>query len=316
MDRRLKYFLLSATLLFTIFNTKELKARQLSNKIIFLSNRDGNYQIYIMNKDGNKVKRITKSPEKKYEPRVSPDGSKIVFTNTDGQLFLCDVDGSNETIISQNGEECSTPSWSKDSKKILFSSTRGGYTDSDGDPVQNIWIMNSDGTNAVQLTFSNFVDKNPVFSPDEKKIVFTSFRDKIYFEVIDKIFIAYRSQIYIMKSDGSDQIRLTALNPCLQYLSPAFTPDGNKIVYSTEFVMSHKNKWSHIYIMNVDGSRPTRLSVVNANHTYPCCLPDGNTIIFDADIDGYSPLMQMNLDGSNVIRLSKDSYSNYFASYF
>lgn len=311
-----KYFLLSFVLLLVV-NFNDLTAKQSgSNKIVFLSTRDGNTQVYIMNKDGSNVKRITKSPEKKYWPRISPDGKKIVFTNEESKLIICDIDGSNQSIISKSSENCFTPSWSHDNKKILFSSTRGGYTDSDGDPVSNIWIMNIDGTNAIQLTFTNFTDKIPVLSPDGKSILFTSSRDKIYFEMIDKTYIAYRRQIYIMKADGSDQTRLTALNPGLKYNSPVFTPDGKKIIYSMEFTMSSNNKWSHIYIMNVDGSHPIRLSAMNANHTYPYCSPDGKKIIFDADVNEHSPIMQMNIDGSNVLQLSKDSYYNFLPSYF
>lgn len=300
----------------TILNSDELKSKQSSKKIIFLSNRDGNYQIYAMDKDGTNVKRITKSPEVKYSPRVSPDGKKVVFTNEDNQLKICDINGNNEIVLSESDERCSRPSWFHDSKRILFSSTRGGFTNSDGNPVKNIWSMNIDGTNAVQLTYSNFVNNSPMLSPNGDKIVFVSYRDKILFSFIQETYYAYRAQIYIMNVDGSSQKRLTALNPGLNYKTPSFTPDGKKIVYTMEFAMKHDdNKWSHICIMNVDGSYPTRLSPINAEHTFPYCTPDGQKILFDAMINGSSPIMRMNIDGSNIIRLSKDSYINYFASY-
>lgn len=316
MIRDLKYMLIYIAF-FLFFFSNELIPQQKSHKIVYLSNRDGNYQVFIMDEDGNNPQRITKSADRKYTPRVSPDGKKIIFSTEGGILTVCDIDGNNEKIISQSDEKCWNPSWSQNNNTILFASTRGGYTDESGEPVQNIWAMNIDGTNPRQLTFSNYNNKNPILSPDGKKIVFISSRDKIYFDMMDNTYIAYRYQIYIMNSDGSDQQRLTALNPGLNNYSPVFTPDGKKIIYSTEFAMSKDdNEWSHIYIMNSDGSFPTRLSPLDANHTYPSIAPDGKKILFDADIEGNSPIMQMNIDGSNVIRLSKDSYSNYFASYF
>src|SRR5687768_5142216 len=70
--------------------------------------------------------------------------------------------------------------------KIAFMSQRNG--------IAGIFVMNSDGSNPMQLT--NTGDFEPAFSPDGSKIAFHSFRDG-------------NAEIYVMNSDGSNQINLT-----------------------------------------------------------------------------------------------------------
>ena len=146
MKRVSHFFLLFVFCTLSIFY--ELIGQPKDNKIIYLSKHDDVIQVYSMNSDGSNIKRITKSPQRKYRPQVSPDGNNVIFTNEDSELIICDIDGGNERVISKNNESPASPTWSNDGKKILFASTRGGYEDSDGNPVRNIWIMDVEGNNA------------------------------------------------------------------------------------------------------------------------------------------------------------------------
>ena len=49
--------------------------------MVFVSNRDGNREIYVMDADGSNVKRITEHPERDDYPAWHPDGKRIVYVS-------------------------------------------------------------------------------------------------------------------------------------------------------------------------------------------------------------------------------------------
>ena len=122
--------------------------------------------------------------------------------------------------------------------KIAFSSYR--Y------PNYEIYIMDIDGSNQVNLTQNDNYDGYSVFSPDGSKIAFHSRRDDQNLE------------IYIMDIDGNNQIKLTQSDGLDE--NPVFSPDGSKIVFVSE---RYNNQ--EIYLMNIDGSNQTNLT----NNPYP-----------------------------------------------
>lgn len=60
----------------------------LAQKIVFVSNRDGNPEVYVMNGDGSGQTRLTNSPEWEYAPRWSPDGTRILVPGRPSDVFL------------------------------------------------------------------------------------------------------------------------------------------------------------------------------------------------------------------------------------
>lgn len=114
----------------------------------------------------------------------------------------------------------------------------------------------------------------------------------------------WRSQIYIMDSDGSNLKRLT--NNTANDSFPVFSPDGRKIVFESD-----RDGNEEIYVMNADGSNQTRLTINTAIDTFPQWLPDGKRISYVSDRDrtrGKMRIYIMNADGTNQVRLSKDSF--------
>ena len=63
------------------------------NRIAFTSNRDRNGEIYVMNADGSKQRRVTRKPGDDFSPRFSPDGKRIAFTALPGSVFVVNADG-------------------------------------------------------------------------------------------------------------------------------------------------------------------------------------------------------------------------------
>ncbi len=137
-----------------------------------------------------------------HDPSWSPDGSKIVFDTRylyEG-IHIINVNGQGEQQLTQDMNDLA-PSWSPDGSKIAFQSDRDEHNN------QDIYIMNTDGTNIQRLTYDQADDRAPTWSPYSSKIAFRSDRDGTW-------------QIYVMNTDGSNVTRLTSAG---QNINPAWS---------------------------------------------------------------------------------------------
>jgi Tol biopolymer transport system component len=163
-------------------------------------------------------------------------------------------------------------------------------TDDDGD---------GQGDNLRRLTDNAASDFAPAWSPDGKKIAFTSNRDG-------------NSEIYVMDADVCDAgalrdpgcpdpevTRLTD-NPASDQV-PIFSPDGTKIAFQ-----SARDGNQEIYVLNADGSgAPTNLTNNPALDSLPDFSPDGTRLTFGSTRDGGDvDVWAMNADGSDPVNLT------------
>src|SRR5882762_1428808 len=119
------------------------------SRIAFLSQRDGNAEIYVMNADGTGSTRITNDPQPDGRPSFMPDGQALVFhsARTAGkqQIWIVNVDVSALTQLTRDSAN-SSPTASPDGQTIAYVSTRNKDSD--------IWLMARDGSNQRQFTRS------------------------------------------------------------------------------------------------------------------------------------------------------------------
>ncbi len=161
------------------------------------------------------------------------------------------------------------------------------FVSGDGPRVADIFLVNSNKTGVAQLTTHPATDTDPAWSPDGKKIAFTSQRDG-------------NSEIYLMNADGTNQTRLT-VGPATDN-RPAWSPAGGKIAF-----VSDRDGNREIYVMNSDGTNATRLTTEVGSDGDPDWSPDGSKIAFTSDRGGVSGIFVMNADGTGARRLTSNS---------
>lgn len=264
----------------------------LSGKIAFVSDRDGNPEIYAINADGSGERRLTNHPGNDYAPAWSPDGSKIAFySERDGnaEIYVMNADGSGVTNLTNDLAADYAPAWSPDGKRIAFHSHR--FLGS-----ARIFVMNADGSGVLRLTDPTFDDWSPVWSPDGKQIVFNSSRGP-------------KLDIWLMNADGSGMKNLT--NYPADDWWPDWSPDGQQITFH-----SARDNNFEIYNINIDSTGVTRLTDHPASDYDPAWAPDGRRIAFTSDRCGDREIWLIKADGSGATNLTFHPGNDWAPAWF
>ena len=311
-------------------------------RIAFVSNRDGNFEVHVMGTDGSNPVQLTNTFLQSYsDPAWSPDGSRLAFDNGTGQIFVMNANGTGGQQYTTPPGSNFMPAWSPDGRYIAIHSSRDGNAEIylidstfDGDtpirltttavsvsdvepdwqPIRlpgklafqsnsDVMLLKFNGTPPIILTNQIGADGgSPAWSPLGTQIVFQSYRDLI------------GAEIYTMNADGSGQTQLTdnSIDPFhpVDDTFPAWSPDGTKIAFATQRDVVGLNTFSEIYVMNANGTSPTRLTNNSGFliDVAPAWSPDGTRIAYYAySLGGSLGISVMNADGSSVTLLTNGS---------
>ena len=255
--------------------------------------------------DGSNEVVLRTSSEYFYSgPVLSPDSTKIAYDqvnlsrNHSSEIVIMDVNGQNDYVLTPFRTR--SPSWSPDGTKIAFEAVHRNESYY-GDEIVEIDVINSDGTNRIQLTNNTASDGYPQWSPDGSKILYSSSPTFLY--------PFSNAEIYSMNTDGSNNTKLT--NHSASDGSATWSPDGKNIFFTRFYSLTYfPYRRQEVYIMNSDGTNP--VLIINSSILLdflldPFWSSDGSILFSNYTGFLYSDIYRMNASGGNIIRLTNYS---------
>lgn len=212
-----------------------------------------------------------------------PPHSIAFHSNRDGnnEIYVMNPDGSDQTRLTLDSRGDIRPDVSPNGQQIVFASNRITATNSNPPGDFEIFVMNSDGSDVMQLTFNGADDSWPRWSPNGKWIAFHSNVDGNF-------------EIYVIRPDGTDLTRVTDYTGLDQF--PEWSPNGKQLAIRRD---------THIYLIDLDGSNPIQLTFGGVGFNQMASWsPDGKQLAFLSTREGYPSVFVMEVDGNNQVNLT------------
>ncbi len=174
--------------------------------------RGGVIEIWTMRHNGRRPRQVTHLGGRMTFPDFSPDGSRIAFAGRlpgapADDVFAVAADGTGLVRLTDDPANDALPAYSPDGTQLAFISARNG--------IEQVWVMNADGSAARQLTFDPLMKGQvPDWSPDGTRIAYAA---------------GDPSDIWVMNADGTDAHPVIAT--AADELGPVWSPDGDEIAY-------------------------------------------------------------------------------------
>ena len=315
-------------------------------KIAFVSNRDGNDEIYLIHSTGTGLQRLTDNAGTDTDPSWSPDGSRIAFSRATAgglRVFLMNADGSGVTPLSTSASlvQDQRPRWSPDGQRIAF--RRDVQSAESG-----LYVIGADGSgqshisDAIDWYAPEWIRGYPMsWSPGSDRLTFVRNNDLYVVNAngTGEILIAPGfvwsqaewspgSKILALRYDtkpytGIDEVSaLLTVNPDgtdltlvtgesvqpLELYSFAWSPTAARVAY-TNLVTP-----SNIYTIDADGDASTLFSVTRGEedvvHDYSA---DGKALVFvrrDNELFPRFQLWVVRADGTGLLALARSAQSD------
>jgi Tol biopolymer transport system component len=213
----------------------ETPASELSERLTYSSYRPAGWDLYLYASPGSEPRRLTDHPALDYEAAFSPDGRWIVFTSErDGNpsLYVLDLEAEDPPrLLVRSDAMQDQAALSPDGRWLAFVSTHGG----DADIYRLPFVPDStqDASDAVNLTNHPGGDFRPAFSPDGRRVAFSSDRDGAFSRHPTFPFVVrHEGDVYVVNADGSGLQRVTA-SPGWDG-SPTWSDDGESLLFYSE----------------------------------------------------------------------------------
>lgn len=190
-------------------------------QIAFHAELEGNIDVYVVDADGENLRRRTDHPGEDSWTAWHPEGERLAFsTNRDGNFEIYAMTSAGEALenITNDSVQDQYPSWSPDGRTIAFASKRGKT-------LGDIFVMDARGENVRNLTNVRGEDIQPKWSRDGNRIAWTSRRNGA-------------GEIWSMEADGANPMKISDLQdpraPGVRNRDVTWAPDGGRIA-STAF---------------------------------------------------------------------------------
>jgi Tol biopolymer transport system component len=280
-------------------------------RIAWVSDRSGDFQVWVMNPDGTQKRQISRQPGIHGWPMWSPDGRRLVYwghDEADGSsvIKISNADGGGETVnlvVSQGALD--RPVWRPDGQYIAYAQEIEGNWD--------IWVAAVDGSASYRLTHDAQMETNPLWSPDGNVIAYKVAPNKEYNLTLEN---------FVSIANGFDRPTYRIWDGIKSIQMNDWSPDGKRIVYTAEAVTSASgvDRVSYLAVINavsLSGSqtaaKPILLSDGNTlGDRGPVFSPDGKRVAFWAwDKSRRATLWVADATGNNVRQLTTKGFDMY-----
>jgi TolB protein len=248
--------------------------------IAFSSTHEDGKELYLMDYDGRRIRRLTTTGTLNITPAWSPITDMLAFLSWRGRqpaIYLLDGAGKLSQAPALTSELSAAPEWSPDGRKMVYAADADGNLD--------LYTLDLASGRNTRLTRTGSIEMAPAYSPNGREIAFTSDRSGT-------------PQIYVMDAEGLNVRRITFQGSYND--SAAWSPDGDKIAY-----VSRINGRFDVFVYDIPTDRHRRLTFGDGNNENPRWSPDSRHLVFASDRAGTYDIYTMRADGSRVTRLTK-----------
>lgn len=259
--------------------------------LAFSSVREGQSAIYLIDADGQNLRRLNQSALWQTAPSWSPDGTAIAFLARDNskagvELHIMRLADGALTVLDGNGLEKGpdAPVWSADGKQLVFLGANAkGKTD--------VWLVQRDGSGLRNISepVSNRHKAHPAISPDGRYVAYVA---------------DMRGHLALFRTDlqSGVSVNLTADRPAA-YETPRWSADGTQLVFASSRDDPGLTRMD-IFLMNADGSAVTNLSRHPHEDFNPQWAADGKRIIFTSLRSGTAQIFAYDLASQQAMRIT------------
>lgn len=237
--------------------------------------------IYIRPVQGGDERRVTRDSRWLAGFTWKADGKGFVFSSNRGGLFAlwqAGLSGDQPRMVQAAGPDVDSPSLSRDGKRMTYVLSRQNM---------NIWRVGVDrDSEPEKLIRSTRLSAQPMYSPDGKRIVFTSDRNGSW-------------QIWVCDADGANASRLTSMPG--QTGSPRWSPDGKWIAFD-----SRPGGNADVYVIAADGGSLRRMTTADADDYRPSWTRDGKWIYYVSNRTALTQLWKVPFQGGPEVQVTQD----------
>ena len=279
-------------------------------QLIFQSTRDGRAcdQQYVINIDGTGLRRVSTGTGKTTCGYFLDDDRRIIYASTHAadtacpprpdpsmgyvwrldpfDLYVARKDGSELRRLTNYGVYTAEATVSPDGRMIVFTSLKDGDLE--------LYTMRTDGTDIRRLTNARGYDGGAFFSPDSRKIVWRAWHPTdsaglaAYQGLLDQRLVRPgRMELWIMNADGTDQRQITNLGGA--NWAPFFTPDGRRIIFSSNHHVSPRSGNFDLFVVNLDGTGLEQITTEPTFDGFPQFSPDGTKLVWASNRHARNP---------------------------
>lgn len=300
--------------------------------LLFVSNQDGDSEIYAVNRDGSDLHQLTQNNREDYQASWSPDGQRVAFLSFrdgNGEIYMMKADGSEQQRLTNHPGLDSDPQWSPDGQHIAFTSNRK-------DDRTQLYVINIDGSGDLrQLTAGAGGVSAPRWSPDGSEIALrapngenpgnsdialVSFDGSGYRHLTSHA--KYNDLMFEWSPDGTQLAFVSRRNKALNIYTlhvatelerqltdtpwidahPRWSPDGSRLLFLSTRDNQARNQ---VFVMKADGSEQSNLTQTDSEEMHPAWSADGSHIAFSSFRGGrYANIFVMKADGSSSIAMA------------